>query len=597
MMEHKPTLSSNRRAELLQTARKARLHWVLQARDTQNTGSSTYKNRLNLSQIPSANCIQETLDFFNTVVNDGELIDLESILLTSTQQSEEDLDELVNNFSQNSTTDKSTSGYDLFIKKLLHPQANTVVKALQQFITKFIVTFRREQLTKNQQFFPINTNASSNPTPSPSSLINLQNPLAHNSLSNLSPYLDENKHKHFSTQIEEFIQNVSCTIMKDCTLWQSETTEEFEQSRIHLEKFVFLKLFPYLFNCNNEDFESNHRLQERIFTLSFITCEHLDMKLMMKLLPKIKQLLLHQQSSPSSSSSSSSSRHPTTLSNGSTTTNTLLTALPANSFTAVQWKEYIDDPMRYILRKPIELLSQLVSTKSPYDALQCIKLASQAIAQVLKDSYQSLDVKSMPGADEFLPMMILVIKYTNPPFLQSYLKYLQRYLPTRWLVSEAGYLVTNFSSAVMFLEQVDAHALTIDPELFESSMKAMKKVVKEQIQQHIQDRKQQQQQSKSSMTKGLMSSAAGWMDEDDPSTAWYGSGFSGGKASKEISLSDELGLPSIDEVMKEHAKQMKGITQDDGIEQLSIQQYYLERQKPVVDTSSVAGSVGAIKKK
>jgi hypothetical protein len=87
----------------------------------------------------------------------------------------------------------------------------------------------------------------------------------------------------------------------------------------------------------------------------------------------------------------------------------------------------------------------------------------------LKEARSNRD-GSLPGADEFLPMMILVVKECNPKQLNSTIKYLQRYTHTSKLVSEAGYLLTHFVSAVHFLENVDALALTISPEEFEQSL-------------------------------------------------------------------------------------------------------------------------------
>jgi hypothetical protein len=116
---------------------------------------------------------------------------------------------------------------------------------------------------------------------------------------------------------------------------------------------------------------------------------------------------------------------------------------------------------------PVNMLRRLASARSPADKLSVLKKTSLAIAEALKKARTD---GSLPGADEFLPMMILAVKECNPPQISSTVKFLQRYTEPRKLVSEAGYLLTHFVSAVQFLEHVDARALTISPEEFERSM-------------------------------------------------------------------------------------------------------------------------------
>jgi hypothetical protein len=78
--------------------------------------------------------------------------------------------------------------------------------------------------------------------------------------------------------------------------------------------------------------------------------------------------------------------------------------------------------------------------------------------------------KDLPGADDLLPALILAIKEANPPHFYSTINYLETYLSPKKLFSEAGYILTQFVSAVQFLEHVNANALTISPMEFEESM-------------------------------------------------------------------------------------------------------------------------------
>ena len=116
------------------------------------------------------------------------------------------------------------------------------------------------------------------------------------------------------------------------------------------------------------------------------------------------------------------------------------------------------------LSNAIEEIKLLNEKKSPIDKIQCIKKCSIAIGDILK-SY-----KDGQGADEFLPVLILIIAKSNPLNLHSNLKFLQNYTHPSKLVSEVGYLLTHFICAAHFLDNVDANALTISPSEFEKSM-------------------------------------------------------------------------------------------------------------------------------
>jgi Vacuolar sorting protein 9 (VPS9) domain len=76
-----------------------------------------------------------------------------------------------------------------------------------------------------------------------------------------------------------------------------------------------------------------------------------------------------------------------------------------------------------------------------------------------------------PGADDVLPLLILTVKHSNPENLFSELKYLNTYLEPSQLDSEGGYLLTQFASAVKFLENADSTVLSISPSEFESSLR------------------------------------------------------------------------------------------------------------------------------
>ena len=181
----------------------------------------------------------------------------------------------------------------------------------------------------------------------------------------------------------------------------------FDMIKQNCERFIFIKLYNCLCDNDYDDRVLNEKLRMRIESLSFLTPEHLDIK--------------------------------------SLSSNDDLSCLS----TAIE---------------EIKLLNEM---KSPIDKIECIKKCSFAIGDILKSYKQG---KGSPGADEFLPVLILIIAKSNPLNLHSNLKFLQKYTHPSKLVSEVGYLLTHFICAAHFLDNIDANALTISPSEFEKSM-------------------------------------------------------------------------------------------------------------------------------
>lgn len=73
-------ISESRKAELLQTARRTKLRWILSARD-ESTTEKTKEKVLKVSEtledifnkIPAASCVQTVLDYFNMITDEGEI--------------------------------------------------------------------------------------------------------------------------------------------------------------------------------------------------------------------------------------------------------------------------------------------------------------------------------------------------------------------------------------------------------------------------------------------------------------------------------------------------------------------------------------------
>mmetsp|Transcript_16254 Transcript_16254/g.26810 ORF Transcript_16254/g.26810 Transcript_16254/m.26810 type:complete len:388 (+) Transcript_16254:985-2148(+) len=73
-----------------------------------------------------------------------------------------------------------------------------------------------------------------------------------------------------------------------------------------------------------------------------------------------------------------------------------------------------------------------------------------------------------PGADDFLPVLIYVVVRANVANLQSNVDYVMKYRHPARLVSEQAYYLANLSSALHFVDNLDATQLNIDPEEFSS---------------------------------------------------------------------------------------------------------------------------------
>ncbi|RYG65313.1 hypothetical protein EON64_12205, partial [archaeon] len=409
----KPTLTEARYNELLRMARKSRLFWVLQGRDGLENKLSpspiASSKAASSSSLPAAHAIQQVLDYLTDAVGDGNLIDVESLVLGM----EEDVDETALLEAYKHPDNTNLSSYDLFLKKLIHPHAGPVVKSMQQFVAQQIAKIRDQRMKATA-----------------STMDNINNILKAASLGKQNERDSEESAKIWANNIFKFLDHVA-DLMRTNILWAADTDGEFQIARENSEKFIFIKLHNHIFGVDSEDYHQNQQTQERIASLSFISAEHLDIK----------------------------------------------SFRVANSFLSPSSSTHTD-PLLPILSPAVKFLQDLESAKSPADKMQCIRKCSASIAQILRDLRTD---NNLPGADELLPTMILTLKLCNPPMLHSQIKFLQRYTRPEKLTGEGGYLLTNFVSAVYFLDHVNAQALTIEPEEFDRAIAQSKQRGRQQV--------------------------------------------------------------------------------------------------------------------
>ncbi|KAK6195848.1 hypothetical protein SNE40_001191 [Patella caerulea] len=88
--------------------------------------------------------------------------------------------------------------------------------------------------------------------------------------------------------------------------------------------------------------------------------------------------------------------------------------------------------------------------KTPKDKLGCVLRCSTTIMNLLSMANE----KSVPAADDFIPVLIYVIIRANPPCLLSTIQYVQSFYDNR-LAGEESYWWSQFSSAVEFIKTME----------------------------------------------------------------------------------------------------------------------------------------------
>ena len=104
------------------------------------------------------------------------------------------------------------------------------------------------------------------------------------------------------------------------------------------------------------------------------------------------------------------------------------------------WKERI--------KKMMPLVFQ-----TPKDKLKCVLRCSQTIMNLLSLANE----RSVPAADDFMPVLIFVLIKANPPCLLSTIQYVESFYRNR-LHGEEQYWWMQFSSAVEFIKNMDYNA-------------------------------------------------------------------------------------------------------------------------------------------
>lgn len=255
------TLTSERKNELLKIARHSHIRWVNEGneKDIENsirnqekslqTNDHIQKLKLN---IPIADTIEDILVLFSEVIDDGNDIDFESILMFS--ELEEDshihedfsliddtqrIQEWANNFENT---------YINFIRKLRHPSVKEIITSMRQYVSKFEYRFRDVGL--------ISKGGLASPPSSPR---------------------QDGEMNTIGREIWNYLENLFIQLHENI-LWKNQSEIEFSKSRLYCEKFLHQKLYPSIQSfITADDRASDQKLHKRIESLSFLLPEHLDL--------------------------------------------------------------------------------------------------------------------------------------------------------------------------------------------------------------------------------------------------------------------------------------------------------------------------------
>lgn len=210
-----------------------------------------------------------------------------------------------------------------------------------------------------------------------------------------------------SAAVQQFFANMEAAFRAH-SLWSGCSEEELESAGEGLEKYVMTKLFTRVFAAYPDDVKDDEQISEKVALVQqFIRPENLDIK-------------------------------PT----------------------------FQNESSWLLAQKELQKINMY---KAPREKLACILNCCKVITNLLHNAAVTAN-ENPPGADEFLPVLIYVTIKANPPQLHLNLLYIQRYRHQSRLVSEAAYYFTNILSAVSFISNIDAQALSMDENEFDKSM-------------------------------------------------------------------------------------------------------------------------------
>lgn len=486
-------MKEHRRVELLSIARKSRLRWILEARekkfDYNSTASTTNNNKSASSKmdffnkVPAASCLQEVVNFLVDMTvsdtnEDTDYIDIEALAPSDSLLDDELLDVSLDDVPPN--FDKTgLSSYSIFLEKLKHSSSTEIVNILRKFVTKIEVHVRDGEYTSHHHHVvsmrpAIASSTLTNKTVSSLSLASTTSPAVK---------LD------IAQEIFHLMDHLD-SIFRQHLLWSAETPAQFTNTMNSLEKFLFHKLHPCLFPLIlKKNIDKDAAFKERINSLAFLDPEHLDMVPLKSHPPsrndefmKLKRNLKIKDNELINTSNVEMKTMNLNMQNTHTEGLTeavylMKYTLAAECFSPLEIMACLRDISQSVIatisvnqQQTGKKKSSSSNNSSTPPMKSTTASAGASAGATAGASPATHSQKTPPGADDLLPALILTIKEANPPHLLSTISYVETYLSPKKLFSEAGYILTQFVSAIQFLENVNESALTISPLEFEESM-------------------------------------------------------------------------------------------------------------------------------
>ncbi|XP_053551606.1 GTPase-activating protein and VPS9 domain-containing protein 1 isoform X3 [Bombina bombina] len=194
-----------------------------------------------------------------------------------------------------------------------------------------------------------------------------------------------------TAQVEEFLQSLYGAMAQD-VIWQNASEEQLQDAQTAIERSVMNRIFKLAFYPNQDaDILRDQVLHEHIQRLSkVVTANHRALQ--------IPEVYLREAPWPSAQAE----------------------------------------------------IRTLSAYKTPRDKLQCIMRMCSTIMNLLSLANEY----SVPGADDFVPVLVFVLIKANPPCLLSTVQYINSFYANR-LSGEESYWWMQFTAAVEFIKTID----------------------------------------------------------------------------------------------------------------------------------------------
>ncbi|KAM4664884.1 GTPase-activating protein and VPS9 domain-containing protein 1 isoform 3-T3 [Discoglossus pictus] len=194
-----------------------------------------------------------------------------------------------------------------------------------------------------------------------------------------------------TAQVEEFLQSLYGAMAQD-VIWQNASEEQLQDAQTAIERSVMNRIFKLAFYPNQDgDILRDQVLHEHIQRLSkVVTANHRALQ--------IPEVYLREAPWPSAQAE----------------------------------------------------IRTISAYKTPRDKVQCILRMCSTIMNLLSLANEY----SVPGADDFVPVLVFVLIKANPPCLLSTVQYISSFYASR-LTGEESYWWMQFTAAVEFIKTID----------------------------------------------------------------------------------------------------------------------------------------------